>query len=61
MREMKDSENGSIFTATLDFHMGKFLSKLAKKTVQQISQHMVEEGQNLKKILENLKNNRVRE
>ncbi len=26
--EMEPSENGSIFTATLDFHMGKLLSKL---------------------------------
>jgi len=50
--EIEPSENGSIFTATLDFHMGKLLSKIAKKKVQQISQHMIEEGQNLKKILE---------
>jgi len=50
--EIEPSENGSIFTATLDFHMGKFISKLFKKKVQQISQHMIEEGQNLKKILE---------
>ncbi|HUW90432.1 MAG TPA: SRPBCC family protein [Candidatus Nanopelagicaceae bacterium] len=50
--EIEPSENGSIFTATLDFHMGKLFSKLAKKKVQQISQHMIEEGQNLKKILE---------
>ncbi len=50
--EMEPSENGSIFTATLDFHMGKLFSKLAKNKVQQISQHMIEEGQNLKKILE---------
>ncbi|MFX0082580.1 MAG: SRPBCC family protein [Candidatus Hodarchaeota archaeon] len=50
--EIKPSENGSIFTATLDFHMGKLLSKLAKKSVQKISQHMIEEGQNLKQILE---------
>ena len=51
--EIEPSENGSIFTATLDFHMGKLLSKFAKKKVQHISQHMIEEGQNLKKILEN--------
>ncbi|MFX0167251.1 MAG: SRPBCC family protein [Promethearchaeota archaeon] len=50
--EIEPSENGSIFTANLDFHMGKLLSKLVKKKVQQISQHMIEEGQNLKKILE---------
>lgn len=50
--EIEPSENGTIFTATLNFHLGKILSKLAKKKVQQISQHMIEEGQNLKKILE---------
>ncbi|MBY8986628.1 MAG: SRPBCC family protein [Candidatus Lokiarchaeota archaeon] len=50
--EIEPSENGSIFTATLDFHMGKLISKLAKKKVRQISQHMIEEGENLKKILE---------
>ncbi len=50
--EIEPSEDGSIFTATLDFHMGKLLSKLAKKKVQQISQHMIKEGINLKKILE---------
>lgn len=53
--EMESSENGTIFTATLDFHMGKLLSKLAKKKVQHISQHMIEEGENLKKILEKSK------
>lgn len=52
--EMEPSEKGSIFTATLDFHMGKLLSKLIKKKVQQISQHMIEEGENLKKILERI-------
>ncbi|MFW9951217.1 MAG: SRPBCC family protein [Candidatus Thorarchaeota archaeon] len=50
--EIEPSKNGSIFTATLDFHMGNLLSKLVKKKVQQISQHMKEEGENLKKILE---------
>ena len=50
--EIEPSEHGSIFTATLDFHMGKLLSKIAKKTMQEISQHMIEEGENLKKILE---------
>lgn len=50
--EIEPSKNGSIFIATLDFHMGNLLSKLVKKKVQQISQHMKEEGENLKKILE---------
>ncbi|MFW9999723.1 MAG: SRPBCC family protein [Candidatus Hodarchaeota archaeon] len=52
--EIETSKNCSIFTATLDFRMGKFLSKVAKKTVGKIVQHMIEEGQNLKIILENL-------
>ncbi|NVM38176.1 MAG: hypothetical protein HWN81_21460, partial [Candidatus Lokiarchaeota archaeon] len=50
--EIETSKNGSIFIATLDFRMGKFLSKTAKKTVGKITQHMIEEGQNLKIILE---------
>jgi hypothetical protein len=32
--------------------MVKLLSKLAKKSVGFITQHMIEEGENLKKILE---------
>ncbi|MFW9951065.1 MAG: SRPBCC family protein, partial [Candidatus Thorarchaeota archaeon] len=48
--EIEPFEHGSIFTATLDFHLGNLLSKIVKKKVQQISQHMIEEGENLKKI-----------
>ena len=51
--EIEPSENGSIFTATLDFHMGKLLSKILKKKVAEITSHMIEEGENLKRILEN--------
>jgi len=50
--EINPSDNGSIFTATLDFRMGNLLSKIAKKKVREITQHMIEEGQNLKGILE---------
>ena len=50
--EIEPTENGSLFTATLDFRMGKLLSKIAKKEVRQITQHMIEEGENLKQILE---------
>ncbi|MFX1307482.1 MAG: SRPBCC family protein [Promethearchaeota archaeon] len=50
--EIEPSENGSFFIATLDFRMGKLLSKIAKKTVGTIIEHMIEEGQNLKFILE---------
>lgn len=52
--EIEPSKNGSIFIATLDFRMGKLLSKIAKKTVSNIIKHMIEEGQNLKIILEKL-------
>ena len=47
--------DNSIFKATLDFRMGKFLSKIVKKKVNEIRQHMIQEGENLKKILENEK------
>ena len=50
--EIIPNGNKSIFKATLDFRMGKLLSKIAKKKVAQIKQHMIEEGENLKKILE---------
>ena len=50
--EIKTSDNGSIFTATLDFRMGNLLSKIVNKKVREITQHMIEEGQNLKDILE---------
>jgi hypothetical protein len=42
-----------IFTATLSFRMGNMLSKLAKKKVEALKNHMKEEGENLKKIIEN--------
>ncbi len=50
--EIEPSEKGSVVTATLDFRMGKFLFKIAKKIVKAISDHMKEEGNNLKQILE---------
>jgi hypothetical protein len=50
--EIQPFKKGSIFTATLDFRMGKLLSKILKKKVNEITQHMVEEGENLKTILE---------
>jgi hypothetical protein len=42
-----------IFTATLSFRMGNTLSKIAKKKVEALKNHMKEEGENLKRILEN--------
>ena len=42
----------SIFIATLSFRLGKLFSKFAKSKVDAIKQHMKEEGENLKKLLE---------
>ncbi len=41
-----------IFTATLSFRFSKILSKLAKSRVEATKKHMREEGENLKKLLE---------
>ena len=43
--------DSSIFTATLSFRFGWFLSKLAKNRVEAIRTHMKEEGENLKRLL----------
>ena len=43
--------DSSIFTATLSFRFGWFLSKLAKNRVKAIKTHMKEEGENLKRLL----------
>ena len=42
-----------IFTATLSFRMGNTLSKIVKTKVEALINHMKEEGENLKRILEN--------
>ena len=48
-----DPQNGSsIFTATLSFRFGKLFQKFAKSRVEAIIQHMKDEGENLKKIIE---------
>jgi hypothetical protein len=41
-----------IFTATVSLRFGWFISKLAKNRLKAVRQHMVEEGQNLKEIIE---------
>ena len=41
-----------IFTATLSFRFGKILSRLAKSRIEATKKHMREEGENLKKLLE---------
>jgi hypothetical protein len=43
---------GCLFTATLSFRFGKVLSLFAGKEILSIRQHMKEEGENLKRILE---------
>lgn len=42
----------STFAATLSFRFGSVLSRLAKKRMNSVKNHMREEGLNLKKILE---------
>jgi len=44
-----------IFTATLSFRFGWLLLKFTKNEVEGIKIHMKEEGENLKKLLENEK------
>lgn len=41
-----------IFTATLSFRFGWLFSKLAKNRVEAVKKHMKEEGENLKRLLE---------
>jgi hypothetical protein len=43
---------GSRFTATLTFRFGFILSKFLAKRVNALKKHMKEEGENLKKLLE---------
>ena len=44
-----------IFTSTLSFRFGWLLSKFAKNEAEGIKMHMKEEGENLKRLLENEK------
>jgi uncharacterized protein YndB with AHSA1/START domain len=45
-------EKACVFTATISFRAGSLFKKLGKKRVEAVKQHMKEEGENLKKILE---------
>lgn len=45
-----------IFTATLSFRFGWLFSRFAKDRVEAIKKHMKEEGENLKRLLEDEKN-----
>ena len=49
---IKPSDCGSVFTATLSFRLGGLVSMTAKKRAEAIRQHMKEEGENLKVLLE---------
>ena len=48
----KPHKKGSIFTATLSFRFGYLLSILFPRKLKAIKQHMKEEGENLKRLLE---------
>ncbi|MFX0206114.1 MAG: hypothetical protein ACFFDT_09015, partial [Candidatus Hodarchaeota archaeon] len=50
---IEPKEGYSIFTATLSFRFGWFFQKFFRTRVEVITQHMKEEGENLKKLLEN--------
>ncbi|MFX1336712.1 MAG: SRPBCC family protein [Promethearchaeota archaeon] len=50
---IEEKDGSSIFTATLSFRFGWFFQKFAKRRVEAITMHMKEEGENLKRILEN--------
>ncbi len=41
-----------IFTGTVSLRFGWLITKLAKNRLESVRQHMVEEGQNLKEIME---------
>ena len=45
-------EGNSIFTATLTFRFGWLFTKFSKSNVEGMKNHMREEGENLKKLLE---------
>lgn len=50
---IESNDGSSIFTATLFFRFSWFFQKFAKSRVAAITKHMKEEGENLKKIVEN--------
>ncbi|MHA2249391.1 MAG: SRPBCC family protein [Candidatus Kariarchaeaceae archaeon] len=47
-----EEDNCTKFTATLEFRFGWLLSKIVKKQMNSLINHMKEEGEELKKILE---------
>ena len=51
--EFEPHQKGSRFTAMLKFRFGSVSAKIMSKKAEAIKKHMKEEGENLKKILEN--------
>ncbi len=51
---IKPINEGSIFTSTLYFRWGWLFLRIAKRRAEAIKTHMKEEGENLKRILENI-------
>jgi len=50
---IEQGKEHSIFTANLYFRFSRFFNKYAKDRVDAVKRHMKEEGENLKKIVEN--------
>ena len=54
--DIKPNNEGSIFTSTLHFRCGRLFLKITKRGAEVIKMHMKEEGENLKRLLENREN-----
>ncbi len=50
--QFEPSGENTLFTAALTFRMGKLLTKLAKTQTELFLKHVKEEGENLKRLLE---------
>ena len=50
---MEQKGRSCLFTATLYFRFGRIFLKFAKSRVEAVKKHMKEEGENLKRLLEN--------
>jgi len=50
--DIRPADGKCVFTATLDFRGGKLVSWLFRSNVEAVKAHMKEEGENLKRILE---------
>ncbi|MFX0151206.1 MAG: hypothetical protein ACFFAJ_10525 [Candidatus Hodarchaeota archaeon] len=50
---IEPKDGSSIFTTTLSFRFSWLIQKFARRRIEAIAIHMKEEGENLRKILEN--------